>query len=251
MTEKIARIVALTCYGNAFLQGTDVGELFPKNLTCMFYDHVPFMSVEKWFRFLKTSNAIGIRLSWAPRNALLDCLTVGLFGSGGPWTLEVLLPKNRSEFWIARHVAKNWCARDNLAYCRISKRATKKSKLDDLQINEARLRQALREIYSFSTRCCCGWSQVFEDALDILDSGKNNLNVYYADLAPAGQLSDRARTLLDACQRAWVFGGMGSWNDLLFDGDDEIEYRRVSDQLFHALHHAIAAAANDSYYRLG
>jgi len=33
--------------------------------------------------------------------------------------------------------------------------------------------------------------------------------------------------MLDAIRSAWVFGGMGSWNDLGFEGDAEREYEEV------------------------
>ena len=53
--------------------------------------------------------------------------------------------------------------------------------------------------------------------------------------------------LLDACQSAWVFGGMGSWNDLGFEGPEQTEYDRVSERLFTALNETIQSAANASF----
>ncbi len=47
-------------------------------------------------------------------------------------------------------------------------------------------------------------------------------------------------------QKAWVFGGMGSWNDLWFEGEAQGEYDRVSDRLFQTVNEAIRAAANTS-----
>jgi hypothetical protein len=51
---------------------------------------------------------------------------------------------------------------------------------------------------------------------------------------------------LDACQSAWVFGGMGSWNDMGFEGADQKEYDHVSEQLFAALNETIQAAVDAS-----
>jgi hypothetical protein len=48
-----------------------------------------------------------------------------------------------------------------------------------------------------------------------------------------------------ACQHAWVFGGMGSWNDVSFDAKPG-EYERVSEQLHRALLQGILAGANAS-----
>ena len=46
--------------------------------------------------------------------------------------------------------------------------------------------------------------------------------------------------MLDACQHASVFGGMGSWNDQSFAGAEGEAYERVSERLFRALNRAIA-----------
>jgi hypothetical protein len=65
-------------------------------------------------------------------------------------------------------------------------------------------------------------------------------------LAPDGCLTPLAIWLLDACQSAWVFGGMGSWNDMAFQGEVQVEYVRMSERLFLTLNEAIQAAANTS-----
>ena len=69
---------------------------------------------------------------------------------------------------------------------------------------------------------------------------------YHKDLIPDGAASGLATCLLDACQSAWVFGGMGSWNDMSFEGVDPTEYDRVSEQLFSTLNETIQTAANVS-----
>lgn len=55
-----------------------------------------------------------------------------------------------------------------------------------------------------------------------------------------------AATLLDACQKAWVFGCMGSWNDMGFDGENQKTYDRVSERLFQAVNVAIEQAATST-----
>jgi hypothetical protein len=69
---------------------------------------------------------------------------------------------------------------------------------------------------------------------------------YHKALCPDGSLSDLAASMLKAAQAAWVFGGMGSWNDMGFDGDVQMEYGRLSDSLFNLLNEAIEAAATSS-----
>ena len=55
---------------------------------------------------------------------------------------------------------------------------------------------------------------------------------------------DRQAAIFEACSRAWVFGGMGSWNDL---GGGE-RYDRVSQALYDSLNACIAALANSSFH---
>lgn len=273
MNGPLAQLVALTCHGNAFLQGAPVDRIFPENSTFTFCDRVSFVTIEKpflgtpreqdvaatpegWFEFLGSAGAAGIRLTRKPQNhpQISDRMSAGLVGGGGTWAMEVLLPRHRSAFWVARWEVWNQDAPEQriwrVTYGRVSEGATKQSNPEDLQGTTTRLTRTLRDIHSFSAQHeCVGFTECFADALDTLDSDGRNLHGYHRDLAPAGHLSDRARALLDASQRAWVFGGMGSWNDMGFDGEAQKEYERLSEKLFQTLNRAIAEAANQSFQR--
>jgi len=271
----MAQIVALTCHGNASLRGVDASEFFPKNSTCNFCDQVTFVSVKKsffgrlkekeiaktpqeWFAHLKSTGAIGILLSRQPQKypRISDRMSAGFVNGGGIWYMEVVYPKNRSNFWIARWNVWNREAAEQriwrVVYGCVSKGANFQLGPHDFQSAVSRLVQTLHEIHAFSAKHNGGgFTQCFAEALDTLNSGGTNLHGYHKNLAPAGCLSQQARTLLDACQKAWVFGGMGSWNDMGFDGMDRTEYERVSENLFRDLNEAIAAGANQSFYENG
>ena len=64
---------------------------------------------------------------------------------------------------------------------------------------------------------------------------------------PAEVCSIEANAILDACQSCWVFAGMGSWNDMGFDGDDQKIYEEVSERLFQSATGAIVAATNSTF----
>ena len=69
---------------------------------------------------------------------------------------------------------------------------------------------------------------------------------YHADVLPPGAELDRRR-LLVAALRAYVFGGMGTWNDIGPPPDDDeanAEYDRVTPLLYAAVLDALAAAVN-------
>ncbi len=271
MNGPIAQIVALTCSANASIQGHGAGGLFLHNSTCAFCDRVSFVSLQRsfllkarekevaktpdeWFAFLASHGAKGVRLSRTPQSdpIVSDRMSAGFVHGGGTWALEVVLPKDRSDYWIARWNVWDQDAPDQriwrVTYARVSSGASTGCGTPDLDEVRARLTQALRDVHSFSTKHDCGgFTQCFADALDTLDSEGQNLHGYHKDLAPDGVISQAAHAVLDACQKSSVFGGMGSWNDMGFDGEEGKEYERVSERLFEAVNHAISAGANSSY----
>jgi hypothetical protein len=91
---------------------------------------------------------------------------------------------------------------------------------------------------------CGSFADCFGKAIESLTGTDDPKHGYHRNLAPIGLLSDQAARTLDACQASWVFGGMGSWNDLGFDGEDQRLYERGSERLFRAINAAIAAATN-------
>ena len=53
--------------------------------------------------------------------------------------------------------------------------------------------------------------------------------------------------MLKAAMSAWVFGGMGSWNDMGFeDAVTQSKYESVSESLFNVINEAIEASTNSA-----
>lgn len=104
----------------------------------------------------------------------------------------------------------------------------------------AALEAALRRAADFARRgeYTAPWADVFERALTAPDDGE-------LALLPASSPAD-ARRLGAMAGAAWVFGGMGSWNDIGFASGDPMaaEYEVVSADLYAAVLGGIAAAAN-------
>ena len=270
MNGPIAQIVALTCYGNAFLSGQSVAPLSLSNSTCQFCERVAFVTLDtgffgktkeievapdpgSWFAYLKGRGASGLRLSRAPQNdpEIPDRMAAAFVGGGGTWTLEARLPGGRSEVWMARWEVGNQAAPDQriwrVTYGRIAQGRSKPPPVPDLPKAARELRESLEEVRDFSAaHKHDGFMRCFENALDALKTEGRNQHGYHADLAPDGFLSQEAAALLDACQAAWVFGGMGSWNDLVFEGEDQKTYNRISERLFQAVNAAIEQAAADA-----
>jgi hypothetical protein len=64
------------------------------------------------------------------------------------------------------------------------------------------------------------------------------------DVLPHDYPAD-ARRLADASTAAWVFGGMGSWNDLGFSSpEEEQQYEDLTRDLYGAVINGLVAAVN-------
>lgn len=270
MNGEIAQFVALVCHGNAFLAGSAVPDLLNSNSTFQFCESVKFLEFTKtplvgtrenemaanpnqWFSALLQRSVAGLRLSRAPGNEPLlpERISSAFAGGGGVWTIEAAKRNGFSDFWRVRWVIGNRNAPNRgiwrVTYGSVAENRTSKPVAEDLNSLTGRLEQALREIHDFSEKHGCGgFTRCFSNALESLTpAGKKH--GFHNDLSADGILSSDALALLDCCQTAWVFGGMGSWNDLVFHGHDGREYDRVSDNLFRLVGEIIPAATNDSF----
>ena len=113
---------------------------------------------------------------------------------------------------------------------------------DDVSRVSAKLRGALEEIRDFARSEAGDWVAWFDKALDCLKSDRRI--PYHADMLPTVGYARDARRLLAAASQAWVFGGMGSWNDIGFDELQQSRYETCSERLYRAVIGACCAATN-------
>lgn len=262
----IAQIVALALHGNAALTGIGSIDFVAQNSTAQFCQSIDFVreeprwfglgtperrimsTPEQWFADLRNRKVVRIGVRWVSgkEKSAPDRMLAGFVGGGGTWTIQVQLSDDSYEQWTAewrvdeprRKIdGKIWQVSYRRAY-------SGKESLGVVPVSEAmvQLKQALADIYAFSSRKDVKpFTTMFEKALSAtrLEAGSEG---YHRDLFPKVVPSGDADAILRAAQHAWVFGGMGSWNDLGFDGADEKEYERVSEQLFQALVRGVPSA---------
>ncbi len=186
---------------------------------------------------------------------LSDRMSSAFVGGGGRWFL--CLDRGQSfECWEPWWRAGNRQAPDNriwqVHYARVVETYTFEP--DELARVTApiadmttRLRSILTRIEAFARKVDQpGFADCFKTAQSCLDSSTPLAETFHSDIAPPGTLPHAAAQLLAANQHAWVFGGMGSWNDLVFDGDDGTQYNLLSEELFNALNQSICIAANQA-----
>jgi hypothetical protein len=269
MQGPLAQMVALTCHANAVLRGIPAPAFFPGNSTCQFCKSITFLvggtppggepqsavfanSPDAWVRLLPSRGPLGLRLRQHAQNkpGISDRNSAGFVGGGRQWAIEVLRKGPVSEFWMSRWEVGDRNAPDRriwrVGYGLTATQPTQSFLPRRLDAICADLRIALSEIRAFAeANQCANFIPSFNAALRALDNPEADIG-YHKDLAPPGALTPQAVSLLKAAQSAWVFGGMGSWNDMGFDGATQKEYERVSDALFNVLNDAVEAAATSS-----
>lgn len=270
MNHPIAQLAALTCHANAFLGGRDIPAFFPLNSTCRFCDSIDFFetgtdafgkpernivaeSPDDWIHDLPMREIDGVRLIFGPRNdpEISDRMSAGFVGGGHVWRMHVLRDDGETELWSSEWHVWDQDAPDQriwrVAYTLEATEPRKAYVSRNLAIVKAAFRDSLKEVLAFSERHTEGaFSTNFTEALTALDDHTADLG-YHKDIAMPGQLNPDAESLLKASSRAWVFGGMGSWNDMGFEEPIQTEYENVSERLFDVVHEAIEASVTSTF----
>jgi len=270
MQTPLAQMIALTCCGNAAIHGKQVPQFFPNNSTCQFCESITFIAGEKskgreaqsvafadspdrWIEGLSKRGVIGLKLHQRAQNQsqISDRMSSGFVGGGRLWRIEAMRRDSSSEFWLSKWEVGNQNSPDRKIWrvtyglCEVSK--TVQMTLRNLDEIIADLRLALNAIHSFSeTNNCVNFTACFANALRALDEPKADIG-YHKDLFPPGTFANAAQSILKSAMSAWVFGGMGSWNDMGFEGESQKEYEQISDTLFNVLNEAVEAAATRPY----
>lgn len=269
MHGELAQLVAITCHGNAILAGLETPPFFPGNSTCQFCDSICFVelqhnwfgrrtekqiaaTVDEWFSQIRRTGFAGLRLRRQAQNdpRFPDRLSAGFVGGGGTWVLEAVHSQERTESWVSQWSVWNREAPENriwrVKYGLVNRGPTVLTKTVEFGASITKFERALELIREFSDRHDLSYySEQFSVAQTALRDPEADIG-FHRDLAVSGQLPAEAVSLLKASMSAWVFGGMGSWNDMAFDEPEQQEYERVSESLWHAINLAIEVAANSS-----
>lgn len=254
MNGELAQAIALAAHGSAWLGGR-TGPAPPpletSNSTFQFVRAIRFglagsfmksaiesASVEEWLVALQKRQIARIWLAT---------------GEQAPWFLIATPRKGDAEVWRA-----TWTVDDAEAVDRriwgVRYAGRRDSKVEVPRLNpadaQARLATALEEAETFAREQGVDeWSAVFSAAArlgDVVDP----VPPFHPDMFPATAFGRAARRLLAMATRAYVFGGMGSWNDVGFATPEATESsERITRELHAAVLDAFVAAANGSLDR--
>jgi hypothetical protein len=91
------------------------------------------------------------------------------------------------------------------------------------------------------------WADWFDDAIGRAEADRPEIP-YHPDLAPQPPVSTAAARTLASAAKSWVFGGMGSWNDVwVSDPAANERLQEVSRTLYRTMLTAFVAATNDDF----
>jgi hypothetical protein len=268
MQGPIENALMMVCAGNAFLRGADIEGFWPDALTFKFMktcefrvppqvdgDDYPLVAGDPmaWFDSLKPW-ARGLRLHYGERPlepgqmpGIAQRMMVGFVGGGPRWLVEVVGPEN-SEVWEGfdrlgdrndpqKHIWEK-------TYIRVGTATPDQVSPVSLETGLAALRGVLPEIEAYARdEKLDGFADCFARALGALDGPAPESNDYFDSFrryTGAGESQIRA---LSAVMDAWVFGGMGSWNDT---GGGE-RYDSLSERLFESLCDTISGIGNSTF----
>ena len=272
MQGPIFQVLALVTHGNAALAGRPVADFHTSNPAFVFTEHVRFVDLEppreawnetpfaanpdEWLAKLRDRGCRGLR-AWrsasADEETIADRFSIAFVGGGGRWLIESVGPAG-SDYWMASWTLGNRDRPDRkiwqVTYGRIEQgRTTAAPEPTSLDVLSRELQELLPDAIAFTWRHeLDGFAEAFETALSAL-TAESEPDLH--GLALPGQLPLAASRLLAASLHAWVFGGMGSWNDIVFQGEDNEEYHRISEKLFGLINSATVEAVNCSFRMAG
>jgi hypothetical protein len=271
MTGTVAQLIALTSFGNEFLNARILPDNFyPGNRAFQFCRTVEYIAYKKslfhakskeiiiasnpneWFRFLKNDNCIKLKLyfkSSEDQVRIADYQSAGLVGGGGTWFIESVYD-NHSNFWV-----NNWEVTDSNAidqkiwtikYILAEKEKPSSNVCVDLTSIKEEMREILKAIADFAFKLnYLHWGETFDNARRNLDNISPQKNVYLKDFIVDKNYSLVARQLLFSAELAWVFGGMGNWNDMWFESEETAKtYEELTSKLYDCIIRAIIASIN-------
>jgi hypothetical protein len=269
MQGELAQLISLTSFGNEYLESGDLPFFYPEHTTfrfCRVIDfHVPkgngisgsndLVWAEnplQWFQKLKQSGCIGLRLFYQPADPhplAQEHQLVGFVGGGGRWLIEAKM-KDNAQYWL-----KRWALTDkqdpenkiwSVHYLRVEEKAPIVDQQYDVDEVKNELDQVLGQLIQFcQQQQLPQWKSIFEKGNNILSGTIPLQKNSQADLLVHKNYSAAAQQLLSAINETWVFGGMGSWNDISFEeARVQKEYDDLSERLYALMMKGIVAAVN-------
>ena len=257
MNGELAEVIALVTHGTVWLSDRiEPPPSLETNTTFQYVRTVRFIErdftatdVGTWLRHLADWGVSRIWLGTGrPRHRPFDWADermLSAFSGGGTWFL-LATGASRAQAWQATWKVGHRDAPDHRIWDVVyeSSGVGDAPERSSLAGATERLRTSLTETRAFALENDLSvWADWFDRALAA--SGADAPEAPYHPDMMASEFPAGARRLAAAAAHSWVFGGMGSWNDLGFESkQDHGRYEALSRELYGAVLDAFVAAAN-------
>lgn len=264
MNIELAQIIALITHGNEQLSSLrkEPIQLFPSHSTFQYVSAVSFQAenplddalgqprillkdTHSWFSQLENDGVKYLKLDLLNLQHLPPPYATSIFTAGGAWVIQT----DKGKCWQARWSFQSQRSRQGKIWkveYRESDNVPAIKDFPDIETAYRDLENSLVVAQNFSERRRFGWEKWFSKAIELLHDS-SPIQPYYTDLIPYSFGNIRIRQLLAGALQAWVFGGLGSWNDMyITDLSLEEEYQRVSKNLYGAIIQSVGAVTNST-----
>lgn len=265
MNGELAQVAALVAHARVALSSRSPFSLDLSNSTFKFVRDLTFdqelrrflreplfrqigSTPAQWYEYLVRSDARSVALTPRPSGGVLADHVAVAFAGGGSWGIGVV-EDGRNKIWRAHWHVGNPNAPDRRIWSvhyREFEGERPPSEGITVATAHAKLARILTDAEDFAREAkLAPWPDLFAAAHHKLGAEAPTFE-YHPDILPSSMYTNNARRLFAACERAWVFGGMGSWNDLVFrEGELQRRYDAITGELYTAVLDGIVASVNE------
>jgi hypothetical protein len=268
MIGSLSKMVVLVAIGNSTIKDGQSIQDFDQHAAFKFYEWTHFRSVKddaifahspsEYLNGLRTRGVRGLLVTYGANSSLPEGVgertSAGFVGGGKQYLIQEFTDLSVNYLALQselgdrdREDQKIW--RDTFHLYHTIPRQLVRPDRPDLEWSTNNLAKALEAAISLCDKDTqwlktSNWPELFRTALRMLEGDTQIATPAYMNF-PYQVLSERQNRLLLAGDRAWVFGGMGSWNDIGFQDEQlHAEYEAVSERLYKAVNMAITDAVN-------
>jgi hypothetical protein len=268
MNGTLSQLVALCSAANGVIAGRfDPESFYPDYSDFKFCNSVRFVDLKTgvfrklreverhrdpndWLISLKRNGAVCAWLTFTATGDFdaPDHQLAAFVGGGGDWQLVVANNRN-AEYWITRWDVTKRNATDDRIWdvtygCVDTSNQVVNVPASNLIATTTRLQSSLAAAREFAAKHDLPtWAERFQRAIDCFDSTKPLAFPEYVQFVCLDSYPATAQRLFAAAYSGWVFGGMGSWNDLYFEPQSEnARYNELSAELYSAVNDSIQQA---------
>jgi hypothetical protein len=250
MNGELAQLIAIAAHGSAWLAGRtgDAPGLDGANSTFQYVREVRFELERSLLRNPVVQADVAGWLGEVRRRGVTRLWLVVPGGSEQTWFVVATANDRPTEVW-----RPSWTVGDaddpDRRIWDVTYRGRRNTEIAPAHVNHAaaldRLTAAIQDAQTFaSAEGMDEWAAIFGAALKLADA-TDPIPPYHPDMFPPTAFGRSARRLLATATRAFVFGGMGSWNDMTFESAEANRaYVRVSGGLYGAVLEGFVAAVN-------